>query len=728
MVFQGCSKSELSIINTEYDFLLALDQAQIQAQNPAFVTPKDARLTYPSGEVVSHWGIFQHAPSSIVFDDVFVGKDAYIETSVAIRNKAWDKEGDGVKFEISAIKDGVNHVCWSKYIDPKNNPNDRKWHDIHVAIDGISDATVSFIFKAYPGENKDLTNNSFDWGLWGSPKLISKGREINHIAKNQTNVILITIDTLRYDYLGCYGNDWIDTKAIDKIAEKGVVFENAYAASSTTSPSHVSILTSMQPYQHGVISNNIKLAGKVPQLPEILKEKGYKTGASISVMHLIDQISGLGKWFDKYNHLDMKWMALGMGYENVTRGAYTTTNAAIKWLEEDSHNDPFFLWVHYYDPHMPYYAEAGYHKKFYDGDPKDPAHKNMNGVQYHKGVEQAYDWAQPYTDLEFFKKEYGAEISFVDNQIERLLNTLDNLHVTENTMIVITADHGENLGDHKIYFDHWTLYDSDIHVPLIISYPAKIPQGIRVDTPVTHIDIAPTILDVVGEKDNYLADKMFEGKSLKPLWQKNASMKPRIISSDGLLYTGIAAMNENYKVIWELRDAIYHNDLKLYMDRVWIFDRKNDPENNNPIGCFYWGDDVGRIEFKQRSRQEILSIKGESDSDKSDKQLTKKLELTRQWVSQKEIPTNSQLENWLQEDQTKGTFLNKKYINDSGFIEELILILKTLKSRVNPMPLDEKLSQIIDIAIFDDSELKSIPITDSTINEMLNSLGYAQND
>ncbi len=730
LIFHGCSKTQLSKINQEYDFLLALDTAIIEAENPAFVTPKDARIASPSGDIISHWGIFQHAPSSIIFDDVYVGDNAFLEFSVAIRNEAWDKDGDGIKFEISVLQDGKNTICWSKYIDPKNNPEDRKWHDVHASLDNISNTTATFIFKAFPGPTADSTNNNFDWGVWGSPKLISNGQEIIHKPQSETNVILITIDTLRYDYLGCYGNDWIDTKTLDKLAENGVVFEKAYAASSTTSPSHVSILTSIQPYQHGVISNNIKLAGKVPQLPEILKEKGYQTGASISVMHLIDEISGLGKWFDEYNHLDMKWMKLGMGYENVTRGAYSTTNGAIQWLEEDAHNDPFFLWVHYYDPHMPYFAEAGYHKKFYDGDPTDAAHKSMAGVKYHKGVEQAYEWAQPYTDIEYFKKEYGAEISFVDSQIERLLQTLDNLHVRDNTMIVVTADHGENLGDHKIYFDHWTLFDSDIHVPLIIYYPKEIPQGKRIKTPVTHIDIAPTILDILGEKHNYLADKMFDGKSLKPLWNNDEASKSRIISSDGLLYTGIAAINEDYKLIWELRDAIYHDDLKLYMDRVWVFDRKNDPEDKNPIGCFYWGNDVERQDYKIKMRDEILAISGENDSDKDDKQLVHKIDLIKNWISRKEIPSKIQLENWFKLDQEKGTFLKDQYSKDSTFMDNIVKILETLKNRVNPMPLEEKLKQIIDIALYDDDQLNSIPVTDSRIKEMLKSIGYntAQSD
>lgn len=718
----SCGTQKLSVpIDVEFDFLLELDTASISG---VMASPDRITLLDKNQNERTYWGIFQHAPGKITYKDVFVGENATLQFVFGILTGAWDKPGDGIRFEISAnTPDSATQVLFSKYIDAKKNPEDRLWQEQKVSLTAIKNITSTITFCAYPGLDETTKDNHSDWGFWGQPVLTSSGRNVDHHHSPNPNILLITLDTCRADYLGCYGNTWNQTPYLDRLAKEGVLFENMYAASSTTSPSHVSILTSLQPNQHGVINNGYKLADAVPRLPQWFIEDGYKTGAALSVHHLINEYSGLGKWFDNYNHLALKWMSIDKGMSHVTRGAFSTTSAAIDWLE-NVHNDPFFLWVHYYDPHAPYLAEGEYHKKFYRGDPQSEEHHNMESIHIQKAKSQDFkDWVASFRDVDYFRKEYGAEIAYVDSQIGRLLSSLKRLKINENTLIVITGDHGENLGDHEIYFDHWTLFNTDIHVPMIFWFPKQLPQGVRISTPVTHIDIAPTILDVIGEGKNIESNTIFDGISLKPLWENKSWDENRILTSDGLLYTGIAGFNKKYKVVWELRDAPYHEKLNLSMDRVWIFDRLADPDEISPIGCFYWGDPVERQTFKQDLRDEVLAIVDEDMDIKETKQLQIKLQRIKDRACQMEVPSVEELKGYFA-DGKEGAFLKPDLENDSQFFGEIIAILGEMKKGVCPPSLDTRLKDVIDQAVLSGGTIHSQPVSDENMKEILNSLGY----
>ncbi len=258
------------------------------------------------------------------------------------------------------------------------------------------------------------------------------------------------------------------------------------------------------------------------------------------------------------------------------------------------------------------------------------------------GMKKALGGSKGYRDLDYFKKEYGAEITYTDAQIQRLIDVLKHYHIFEDTIFVITSDHGENFGEHEIYFDHWTLYNTDIHVPLIISYPKKLPRGKRIETDVMGIDIAPTILELAGERNNEIARDFFEGRSLCDLWRSPGKWETRILSSSALLLTAAAAWDERYKLIWELRNKPYHEDIRLYTDRVAIYDRENDPEEENPIGVFYWGDTGAREADPW-------------DEEKSDHTIVEKkvlntvLERAKERISKKQVPSADELRSWFLE-------------------------------------------------------------------------------
>lgn len=724
MLLANCTQREtLVTVQSGYDFLLHLDEASIEG-NSAFVYPECASMPKNGKEDVSFWGIFQHAPSRILFQDVFVGDNGFMDFSIGVLPAAWKNDGDGVRFEIRMKEDGKEwESIFTKYIDPKINPEERKWLREKISLSNIHNSTVSFEWITHPGVDDASNDNGSDWAVWGHPKLFSDGRLESQRQNKETNFILITLDTCRADYLHCYGNSWIETPNLDQLASEGILFERAFSASSTTTPSHVSIYTSMQPFQHGVLTNGYVLGEAVPRLTQFMVERGYKTGASISVYHLIDEFSGLGKWFDDYNHLSRKWSEKSGGFNRLTRGGAATTNAAIEWMDR-VHDEPFFLWVHYYDSHAPYTAEGEFHQKYYLGDPKSLEHRSMERAVFQEAAsKESLAWIEPYRDLEYFKREYGAEIAFVDSQIGRLLEALKRLRIEENTAIVVTADHGENLGERDIYFDHWTLFDTDIHVPLIVWFPRQLPRGLRIDAPVAHIDIAPTILDILGEDGNPMANAAFDGESLRPYWDNPQERKERIVTSHGLLYTEIAGMDGRYKVIWELRDALYHDRFNLKMDRVSIYDRKSDPEELSPIAVFYWGDRAERQSFAQKMREAVLSIQDEDKNRLEEKQLYTKLFWIRPWIANKVVPTQEELTTWLQEG-TDGIPLAGGYLQDPEFIPSISRILIRLKEEVNPPSLEERLKDVIDSRVLADSQIFSSPSTDENIKEFLRSLGY----
>ncbi len=273
------------------------------------------------------------------------------------------------------------------------------------------------------------------------------------------NVLLVSIDTLRADHVGCYGHQGIETPVMDGLARRGVRFAQAIAPASSTLPSHASLLTGLNPQHHGARVNGMfKLEPKVATLAEMLASAGYRTAGFVSVA-LLDRRCGLARGFGHYGDT---WAKVGTidGPSPNERRAATTTAAALSWLD-DNGRETFFLWVHYFDPHLSY-------------DPPEP-------------------FASRYPSA-----PYDGEIAYTDQQLGRLLEWLDRNQVRSRTLVIVTADHGEGLGEHDEADHGALLYDSTLHVPLIISGPPPVPQGCVVRRQVCLIDVVPTVLAAAG--------------------------------------------------------------------------------------------------------------------------------------------------------------------------------------------------------------------------------------
>ncbi|MCX7919116.1 MAG: sulfatase-like hydrolase/transferase [bacterium] len=313
----------------------------------------------------------------------------------------------------------------------------------------------------------------------------------------QYNILLITLDTVRPDFLGCYGNPQVKTPNIDTLAKQGVLFSTAVCEMPTTTPSHASILTSLYPRVHGILTNAWKLNDNITTLPEILKVNGYTTGGFVSVRHLEKKL-GFAQGFDTFDD----------NFSGLHRNATQVTDVSLQWLNSVK-KKKWFAWIHYFDAHSPYEPPEQFAQLY-------PAVNN--GSQMYGSFSQisAFEekkYIPTQKDIERMQALYAAEISYVDNELGRLFNSLDKMGLRKNTIIIVLADHGESF-DHDIYAAHGqSLYDSSIRIPLIISAPQLLPKGKRIDSLVRTIDVMPTILDFLRIK----SETLMQGKSLVPM-------------------------------------------------------------------------------------------------------------------------------------------------------------------------------------------------------------------
>lgn len=317
------------------------------------------------------------------------------------------------------------------------------------------------------------------------------------------NVILVTIDTLRYDHVGCYGYHRNTTPHIDRFARESSLFKEAISPIPLTYPSHTSILSGLYPAHHGVINNwPIKISGDIDLLPLELKKRGYETAAFVSGWTLHSKISDLKKYFDLYDDK----------MPGSERQAQETTKAVIGWLRRN-HNTNIFLWIHYFDPHSNYNPPEEYIKPFSDVD-------HHGYILYEQlAAEEKLLVAGNAAKRQQVIDQYDGEIAYVDHCFGQLMDELKALNLYKNSIIIVTSDHGESLTEHNYYFDHSEdLYDPCLRVPLIVKKAYQTDPSV-IEAQVGLIDIMPTVLELSGigyEKQN------LDGKSLVRLMEGKA--------------------------------------------------------------------------------------------------------------------------------------------------------------------------------------------------------------
>lgn len=347
-----------------------------------------------------------------------------------------------------------------------------------------------------------------------------------------SNLLLVTIDTLRADHIGAYGYKAASTPNLDRLAAEGTRFAAAYSAVPITLPSHATIMTGTFPMMHGLhdFSDN-RLNQSQPTMAGILRGHGYATGAVVASA-VLDSRFGLNSGFDfYYDHFDFSRL-LETNLDAMERPANVVADEALKWLGQ-KRQKPFFLWVHLYDPHNPYHPPEPYATRFK---------------------------SQP----------YDGEIAFADAQLGRVLAYLKAKGLYANTTIVVSGDHGEGLGEHQEKTHGFFIYDTTLHVPLIFKPVAAKPRV--VETPVSLVDILPTVLDALHVE----APEGLQGHSLLPLLgdQEKESKSPLYGESF------LPRIHFNWSEVRGVRVGNYH-----FIDgpKPELYDLESDPHELNNL-------------------------------------------------------------------------------------------------------------------------------------------------
>ena len=339
------------------------------------------------------------------------------------------------------------------------------------------------------------------------------------------NLLLVTLDTTRADRLGCYGHRAARTPRLDRLAAEGVRFETALADAPITLPSHASIFTGLHPFEHGVRNNgNFSLPDRFPTLATVLRERGYRTAAFVSSF-ILDRRYGLARGFEVYDDRMSEEGRAESAPEAERRGDLTA-GALGRWLAARAagpNEPPFFAWLHLYDPHEPYRPPSPFREQF----AADP---------------------------------YDGEIAFADATVGTVLDALDARGLLARTLVAVVADHGESLGEHGEETHSMFLYESTLRVPLILWRPGVLPSGRVVRAPVRTVDLAPTLLDVLGAP----ALGAPHARSLRAVVDGGAGGAPVAAYAETYvprLYMGGAALrmlrDDRYKLIAAPRPELY---------------------------------------------------------------------------------------------------------------------------------------------------------------------------
>lgn len=430
------------------------------ALDPAYA--QSGRAYVWAREVLPPSWSFTQAPMKIHAGD-------WIEFGIGLEAAVLLGEATQARFMLTAHFDGREVTVFEATLDPTNPEHTDRWFDHRIALDELAGSTCEFQFTIDNVRDGEIVRDALSLAA----PLISSPTVYTAVAANDPgapNVILISIDTLRADHLGAYGYARDTSPNIDALAAESVLFEQAIAPSSWTTPSHASIFTGLHPGVHGagVQSKGYRLRDEMLTLAEYARAAGYQTvafteGAAVGASF------GFAQGFDRYSDGESKH------YRYVEK----TFGAAGDWLGAH-HAHPFFMFVHTYETHVHYIAPERFWRKYSTVEPTTEMTRDPERFKDHM-----VDW-------------YDAEIAYTDYALGRFIEKLRALGLLENTLLILLSDHGEQFWEHGAIGHIEHMYDEILHVPLIIRLPGGPRLGRRVSDLVTTTDVFATITESLG--------------------------------------------------------------------------------------------------------------------------------------------------------------------------------------------------------------------------------------
>ncbi|MDF1800699.1 MAG: sulfatase [Planctomycetota bacterium] len=397
---------------------------------------------------------------------------------------------------------------WYRSVVPRMAPTETLWTAATVDLSAYAGETVRLRLRAWSGHGKDDVEHGLDGGssqaavLWGAPEVL--GDQGPDLAPH---ILLVTLDTTRADALDP-GAGLAHAPFLAELAETGIRFTTAFAASNATQPSHASILTGAWPTDHGVRDNYSVLVDGNVTLPERLRELGYHSLGAVSQRY-IGAGAGYGQGFDEF--------VQPMPDASIDGGSTIQgLRKRVAELVEQDPDRPLFLWLHLFDPHTPYQSPEGYaagHAERFGPGPAARVPAGTPGALPDVDVlPEEFEFLAGINNLERVRHLYGVGVDYADALVENLASSLATAGVLGRTAFFVTADHGESLGERSSYFNHQGLYPEVVRVPLIVRVPGG-PAGLEVTDAVSGVDVAPTILRYAAGGRQY-DDRFLRGRDL----------------------------------------------------------------------------------------------------------------------------------------------------------------------------------------------------------------------
>jgi len=384
------------------------------------------------------------------------------------------------------------------------------------------------------------------------------------------NILLLGIDSLRADHMSCYGYGRLTTPHMDRFAQEGTLFERYYSPHIPTTSGYANMLTGMDVFSTQVVALRHKgpMREEIKTLPEILREAGYTTTC------VGFRGNAASRGFDTYIDYDSGWKTWSEGRMPKAENLNQVTIPEIDRLTRQK--QPWLLFLRHLDPHSPYLPPGPFERMFYGGNECDPKNRSLDAMKAFKPFrDYLLSWMPPgITDKDYVIAQYDGEIAYMDAAIRVLFAALEAKGIMDETLIVITSDHGETLYDHDCYFDHHGLYDCTLHVPLIIRYPGHVPAGKRVGGYCQHYDLVPTLLELAGIETGI----RFDGRSLMPMARGEvASHRPEFYITECTWMRKHGWRTPEWKLI-EALEPDFH-----FKPPVELYNLVEDPEEYNNL-------------------------------------------------------------------------------------------------------------------------------------------------